>query len=220
MSQKSPAEMSLGQWYSWIAILFFICSFPFSLFLPLWVSWENQILENAQAAVLILGAIIAFCFGLKAQGRMRVFWFSMVPIWIIMFARELSWGAVFFAPTSVSEEGPMFASSELWYHPYRTPVVLVIVAGIAIGFARSRAPRILFDLIAERKFPFFEIAGFVVAMLVSTAAENHLRLSLDSWPGHHQIVEETMELAAYIFIVAAQQKIWTSLTNDTRRNRE
>ncbi len=91
----------------WIAVVIFLCSFPFSLYLPLWTSWENQILENAQAATLAFGAIVALIFGLCSTGKKRLFWLSVIPIWIIMTARELNWGAVFFDPTSISEEGPL-----------------------------------------------------------------------------------------------------------------
>lgn len=211
MPRAQTTTPDLDRLYRWLAIILFFCSFPFSLYFPIWISWENQILENAQAAVLFLGAVVAFVFALRSEGKIRIFWFAVVPIWIIMFARELSWGAVFFAPTSVSEEGPMFASSQLWYHPYRTPVVLVLVAGTAIGFALSHAPRLFYGLLASRRFPFFDIAGFVVAILFSTAAENHIGLSINWWPGFHQIIEETMELAAYVFLLSAQQRVRTAL---------
>nr|WP_247876710.1 hypothetical protein [Ochrobactrum sp. CM-21-5] len=194
--------------YRWVAIAIFLCSFPFSLFLPIWVSWENQILENAQAVVLLLGAVAALIFGLSTDGKRRVFWLSVVPIWLIMVARELNWGAVFFDPTSISAEGPLFASSQLWYHPYRTPVVLLMIAGFVAGFAASKAPRVIYNLLISGKFPFFDIAGFIVAMLFSTAAESHVGLSMAWWIGQNQIVEETMELAAYIFVLSAQYRVW------------
>ncbi|AIJ53363.1 hypothetical protein P053_01160 [Brucella abortus 01-4165] len=65
MTQANNIHASLR----WIAVVIFLCSFPFSLYLPLWVSWENQIIENAQAVTLALGAVISLVFGLCSSGK-------------------------------------------------------------------------------------------------------------------------------------------------------
>lgn len=211
MTQANNIHASLR----WIAVVIFLCSFPFSLYLPLWISWENQIIENSQAVTLALGAVISLVFGLCSSGKKRIFWLSVIPIWIIMTARELNWGAVFFDPTSMSEEGPSFASSKLWFHPYRTPVVLVLLTIFATGFILSKGPRIIADMLVSLEFPFFDLFGFVLAMLLSTAAEGHVHLSIDWWSGQHQILEETVETAAYIFLFAAQFDVWSKFPDNS-----
>ncbi|QTN99183.1 hypothetical protein J8E27_03325 [Brucella sp. 458] len=132
-----------------------------------------------------------------------------------MTARELNWGAVFFDPTSMSEDGPSFASSKLWFHPYRTPVVLVLLTIFATGFILSKGPRIIADMLVNLEFPFFDLIGFVLAMLLSTAAEGHVHLSIDWWSGQHQILEETVETAAYIFLFAAQFDVWSKFPDNS-----
>ncbi|AEW17385.1 hypothetical protein P865_14135 [Brucella abortus 82] len=149
------------------------------------------------------------------QRQKRIFWLSVIPIWIIMTARELNWGAVFFDPTSMSEDGPSFASSKLWFHPYRPPVVLVLLVIFATGFILSKGPRIIADMLVNLEFPFFDLFGFALAMLLSTAAEGHVHLSIDWWSGQHQILEETIETAAYIFLFAAQFDVWSKFPDNS-----
>ncbi len=76
-----------------------------------------------------------------------------------MTARELNWGAVFFDPTSMSEDGPSFASSKLWFHPYRPPVVLVLLVIFATGFILSKGPRIIADMLVNLEFPFLTFSA-------------------------------------------------------------
>ncbi len=159
----------------------------------------------------------ALFFAFKTQGRERIFWLAITPIWLIMVARELNWGAVFYPPTGFSEEeGPMYASAKLWYHPYRTPIVAIVIAAQVVGFTFSRSWRVVPGIMAQWKFPFFDIACFVVAMLISTASEQHIDLSMAWWPGYGEMVEETMELAAYIFLLSAQYRVWLTLRNSPR----
>ncbi|ENR03602.1 hypothetical protein DK68_456 [Brucella suis] len=52
-------------------------------------------------------------------------------------------------------------------------------------------------------------------MLLSTAAEGHVHLSIDWWSGQHQILEETIETAAYIFLFAAQFDVWSKFPDNS-----
>lgn len=49
-------------------------------------------------------------------------------------------------------------------------------------------------------------------MLVSTASEGHMGLGLGGWSGDHQVLEEAIELAAYLFLFSGQLKM-TRITN-------
>uniref|UniRef100_UPI00190F5564 hypothetical protein n=1 Tax=Microbacterium sp. 18062 TaxID=2681410 RepID=UPI00190F5564 len=40
---------------------------------------------------------------------------AVVPLWCLMAARELSWGAAFLPPMGFGEDGPTYSSSTLWY---------------------------------------------------------------------------------------------------------
>lgn len=50
-----------------------------------------------------------------------------------------------------------------------------------------------------------------ISFLLMTAAEGHMHMSLDAYVGVAQIVEETVELAGYLFLLTAQQRIRAAL---------
>lgn len=60
----------------------------------------------------------------------------------------------------------------------------------------------------EGRIPLFDIIAFTACMLISTASEGHMGLSLGSWTGDHQVLEETVELAAYFFLFSGQLKLF------------
>ena len=45
-----------------------------------------------------------------------------VPVWLLLAARELSWGAALLPPLSIGADGPEYSSSVLWYKPAVAPV--------------------------------------------------------------------------------------------------
>ncbi len=88
-----------------------------------------------------------------------------------------------------------------------TPIVC-IAALVALGLVLVGRPVALWkDCVARSCLPVVEFAGFAAAMLVSTAAENHMGMSLAWWHGDLQVVEETVETAAYVFIAAGVARV-------------
>ncbi|GAA5658585.1 hypothetical protein Brsp06_04970 [Brucella sp. NBRC 13694] len=201
--------------WRWAGVAAFLLSFPISLISPLWISWENQILENMQVFVLAVGAAFCIRLVLRSSSMHRLFWLSILPLWCILIAREVSWGAVFLEPIAASELGPQFSSSQLSYYPARTPLVFLIIIASCVGLYFSKPWHSLCILLQSRKLPFFDFLGFFVSMIASAAAEHHLGLSLNWWSGHAQVIEETMELAAYLFLVSGQIVLWRGACSNT-----
>lgn len=195
-----------------LVIVGYVASYPLAFKLPVKWSWENQFIENAQAGVLLVGFLLALYFAFKAPKRScSWFWLMIAPIWFILFARELSWGAVFLEPSSMDVlTGPIFSSSRLWYKS----VVYPCVGGLALCclciFVLSKQYHTLARLWRWRGFPVLEMVLAVFGALLSTAAEGHGGLVLPGGLGHGQaqIVEELSELFVYIAIFAAQWRVY------------
>lgn len=199
----------------WIGLAVLVASFALAEALPVWTSFENGPVENTQVVVLLIGAAFAWAFGRKGDGAPRSgwFWAATVPVWITMVLRELSWGAVFLTPLAVTAHGPQFSSDLLWYKPYVTPVLQGILVLVVASFLYGRGLQRLGRLIMARRFPLWDLALFVLAMLVSTAAEGHMGLSLPAF-GDGQVTEETSELAGYLFLLSAQCRVFMALRGE------
>ncbi len=135
----------------------------------------------------------------------------VTPIWFAMAARELSWGAVFMTPLSISPEtGPTFSSRhQLAYSSAVAPVLVLLALGCLWIFIRSQQYRTLAALWRQRSFPVAEIVLFAAGMVVSAACEGHLGLNVPltaEWA--RQNLEELAELWAYLALVAAQYRVW------------
>lgn len=194
----------------WLGLAILIASLPLSLVLPGWTSWENGPIEDAQTMVLLIGSLAAIAYAIRGQGRQKLIWLAVVPVWFAMCVRELSWGAVFLPPAGMTEHGPQFSTALLWYKPYVTPVLITLLI-LSIGsFAKGGGFSIFGRLFGHRLFPVRDIVAFVVAMLASAAAEGHMGLSLGSW-GEPQVIEEMAELAAYVFLLSAQARVHAAL---------
>ncbi|MCJ8139408.1 hypothetical protein [Falsirhodobacter halotolerans] len=220
MPTPKPARNATLWNQGWMAAgaALLILAWPFSLFLPVRISWENGVLENTQVVVLLVASIQACRTASSDVGRRTYIWSGAAILLIILTLRELSWGAVFQEPISVTTHGPTFSSSRLWYRPLVAPIIGAAAFGALLLILFGRPIAFLKECAANACLPLMEFLGFAIAMLLSTAAESHMGMSLDVWPGDLQVVEETVETAAYMFIAAglAKTSYLATRTNKTR----
>lgn len=230
----APAELELSAAAAarrrrmWLAclLLVLVLSYPATAMLPLSVAWENGWLENAQVVVLLAGAVMAVvhardpAFGSPPQGQAaRGLAWALVPLWLLLAARELSWGAVFLPPVELTYEGPVFASSQLWYKPAVYPLAALMLAVCAWLLVRCRADRILLSLVRARQFVWAEVAVFLLAGLLSTYAEEHLGIAIAApLYGRTVIMEEWAEVVAYATLVLAQWQVFFCLRSAVLRH--
>jgi hypothetical protein len=196
----------------WAGAALLAISFASAGILPAWTGFENGPIENAQVLILLGGAVVAMVFAADEQSTLRWFWLAVVPVWITLALRELSWGGVFMPALSVSEHGPYFSSSQLWYRPYIVPMLVAVSLLVAVFFIKAKGPHILKYLFTTRQFPYADIVLVIVAMIVSAGAEGHMGLSFGDW-GHMQVLEEMSETAAYVFLLSAQARVRLALRN-------
>ncbi|MFD2298604.1 hypothetical protein QRO11_10950 [Paracidovorax citrulli] len=182
--------------------------------LPVSAGWENGLLEDIQVVVLLAGAGMAVLAarrqvagdseGLVAKG----FAMAAAPVWCLLTARELSWGAALLPPIDFSAEGPVYSSAHLWYKPAVVPLALIVLAWCAWVLLRSRILRAVPALLRSPQFVWAELAILLLAAALSTYAEGHLGIPVASFlQGRAVVVEEWAELFAYFALVVAQWQI-------------
>ncbi len=101
-----------------------ILSVPLAFVLPVELSFENGLIENAQIVVLIVGALWVLNVSSPLKWFQRFFAAGM---FLIVF-RELSWGRVFF-PVSMETLGSVFI--DMAHFKYGTEVHVAMVAYVA-----------------------------------------------------------------------------------------
>ena len=194
----------------WVGSALLAFSFASAGILPAWAGFENGPIEVGQVVLLLGGAIIALLFAIRNQTRLRWFWHAVSLIWTVLALRELSWGGVFMPPLLMSEQGPYFSSTQLWFKPYIFPALFAVALVVGAFFVKGKAPYVLKFLLISRRFPFADIVLFAAAMIVSAGAEGHMGQSFGNW-GHMQVLEEMSEMAAYVFLLSAQARVKLAL---------
>lgn len=207
--QASPRHFFCFVVALWLAIGFFAVPV-----LPARAAWENGWIENLQLAILVGGGVIALGRAIASwrQGAgpdVVALTVCLVPVWLLLAARELSWGAALLPPLSIGADGPEYSSSVLWYKPAVAPVAVALLVGAGCLFAWFRAERLVWAVLRAGHFPWIELCLGMAAALLSTYGEGHL-LGMHVSPhwGHNAaVLEEWAEVAAYMALVLAQWQV-------------
>ncbi|NGZ84194.1 hypothetical protein [Duganella aceris] len=193
----------------WLLILFCIAAYPVSLRLPPRWGWEDGPIENAQAAVLLAGCVWAVFISLRARrAPLAALARCAAPLWLVLTARELSWGAVFMHPLGHSDEGPVFSSALLWYKPLVLPTVALVMAWMAYSAWRHRLDRLLIEIVVDGRFPWLPACLATLCMLGSGCAEGHLKCGIQFHHLQAEVFEELAELIAYLALFVGQYNVF------------
>ena len=191
-----------------LALLGLLSCYPLSFVLPPRYGWENGAVEWAQVLILLVGLVFALRYATRALDAVgQHFWLMIAPFWLIFMGREISWGAVFLKPVHIDEEGPGFSSSLLWYKPAVYPFLGLLLAVCVYLMLRHRLWQVLWRLLRDRQFPVLQLALSIITILVSTNAEGHGWYAFELPRPQMQVMEEIVELAAYVSLLAAQFRI-------------
>lgn len=211
-----------NQNFTWLnfLILFGICiSFPLTMVIPQWASWESGPLERAQNLILLIGCWSA----LAAAKHLRLFSSKALLaiaalFWLAFFGRETGWGAVFMPPSGMTEWGPKWTSKYLWYRPAVPYVVGAMAMLAAYWFVRYKVwSAALVPLAREHALPLFALAQFALCMVLSTNAEGHGFYRLQNWYGTQvMVLEELVEICGYLALLLAQTMVIHHLRKQQR----
>lgn len=196
----------------WVAVLWLLAVVPLASVLPRTLAWENALIENTQLAELLLGCVIAAWWSFKRpMARGGALALGLAPVWFVLAARETSWGATLGAPLYMSANGPVFSSSQLAYKPVVYPVIGLLLLFSVVVFVRFRVLPQVMSLIRSGRFPWPELALVVVAAMLSTIGEGHLK---GVWTPPEQmgaLIEELSEVAAYGMLMLAQWSVFRQI---------
>lgn len=191
--------------YRIISPICLVLGFIFYNYLPAEWGKENGSLEWLQAIILLLGAFI--CWWASASNKMdfknKLFWFSAMTLFLILSARELSWGRVFF-PSATKAHGQFVSLHDLWYGPAVYPLLTMILLCLTFVFIKYKLYNIPLNLIQDRLFPWTDFAVTVLSALVSYVAEKKL---------HLPIMEELAETIAYIGLIVLSLRVKHALSS-------
>ncbi len=189
-------------------ICFLVLIYPLYRILPLWMAWENNILENTQAVILLAGFLVALYFAFLTRDTVETkFWRAIAPFWLLALGRELSWGRVFLMPIKFTSHGPVFPPMDtIPYHPAIYLVVFLCLVFGLYSFFKNRCYRILLQSVRQKRFPILEFAIIIVAAILSTLAEkDHFHLL----GVHNEAMEELLELLSYMGLFLTQLNFYS-----------
>lgn len=204
---KPPVRARYGP-ALWVACAL-LCCWPLAGLLPSAWALENGVVENLQVAVLAFGGLCAAWQARHAATRADALLAAcMVPLWMLLAGRELSWGAAFLAPTGDVHGVALYSSRYLWYKPAVAPLATLAVLVVAATMWRHRLWRHAWRLV--RRHPALAPLLLLAALSAASAecAEGHLGCALPLLPMRAMALEELWELVAYVGVVAAQ---WMAL---------
>lgn len=192
--QRLSSSLRARPW-EWLLLAVLLLGYPLSALLtPEW-SVENGILENLQVVVLAGGMVHALMlFQASRPARSAMLALCAAPMWLLLAARELSWGRVLLPEPGQSLSG--LAGSVVWLQPLLRPVVLVLVLWMLLAAWRHRIDQPLRSAFARRT-PWLCLGIVLAAGMGSTCAEGHMGCSLTLPATRSQAIEELVELVAY-----------------------
>ena len=168
-----------------------VLSVPLAFVLPVEWSFENGLIENAQVAVLILGAVLTLT--IKSSAQMKWFRRFFAAGLFLMALRELSWGRVFF-PVDMEDFGEVFVS--MADYPYRIPVyIFLAIYGAAMLFVLIKFVPVKKILLSRQPLAAFAL---ILATIILAHIGDKGRL-IDK--AHGQILEELNELLMYLLLL-------------------
>lgn len=189
-------------------LLALLACFPAAMLLPRTWGWENGVLETVQVLVLLAGAVLAAAAWWRQRpSPMALLALCAVPFWLVLAAREMSWGAVLGVPLAFTENGPLFSSRTLWYKPFVASAVGLLLGCTLLRLWTARLDLLLRRLVLEGRIPWLLLGLAVVGEMGSSCAEGRLACTQLAGLPFAMVFEELTELVAYVALVAAQARV-------------
>jgi len=190
-----------GEWALLAALL---ACYPLSLVLPPEWGRENGILENLQVLALVCGCVLALVVFVRLRpARLAMLALWVAPVWLLLAARELSWGRAWRASPGLDAAGRALPADPLWFQPLVWPGAALLVGWLVWSAWHYRLDEVMRMALARRT-PWLVILVALGGALGSTCAEGHMSCSLDMLASRAQVFEELVELLAYLALCSVQ----------------
>lgn len=172
---------------------------PQAFILPVECSYENHLLENLEVFVLGIGFInMLYKTANLNKDKINKFYLACGIFYIVMIARELSYGRVFY-PIGIDKNGEQIFMNihQIWYGPIVYPIIAVLVL-IALFLMIQTYKYIKKEQIIC-SIPRYSIRLFIIMMILSQIVfeKNLIKFLAD----YGQLLEECTEILAYCSLV-------------------
>lgn len=190
-----------------------LLSYFISDYLPVEWGWENSILEWLQVVILTVGLMLNYTWWRDAKSMPQNinnarFLLWAIPLWLLIIARELSWGRVFYSRGFDAVDGPSFLPlSQLPYGSVVYPLLTVIIVVWSYMIIKYRLYKIPYKLLKERRFPVAELIITVFAFIDADIGEHKL---------HLQNMEEFDECLAYLGLILVAYYVKKALRKEAK----
>lgn len=184
-------------YYILIALMILLLSQAFVL--PVEYSYENHLLENLEVLILCIGLVNMLYRTVSLnKNKFNKFYLACGIFYIIMIARELSYGRVFY-PIGIDENGEQIFMNihQIWYGPIVYPIIAVLVL-IALFLMIQTYKYIKKEQIIC-SVPRYSIRLFIIMMILSQIVfeKNLIKFLAD----YGQLLEECTEILAYCSLI-------------------
>lgn len=167
--------------------------------MPIEYSYENHLLENTEVCILGIGLITMFYKMMKINiKKVKIFYLACGIFYMVMIARELSFGRVFY-PIGIDKNGEQVFVNihQLWYgsivYPIITILVLLAIVLMVKIYKYIQKERIICSI------PKYSIRLFIIMLILSQVVfEKNLIVFLADYG---QLLEECTEILAYCSLV-------------------
>lgn len=183
----------------YILIGLMVLLLPQAFILPIECSYENHLLENLEVFVLGIGFINMLYRTVSLnKNKFNKFYLACGIFYIVMIARELSYGRVFY-PIGIDKNGEQVFVNihQLWYgsivYPIITILVLLAIVLMVKTYKYIQKERIICSI------PKYSIRLFIIMLILSQVVfEKNLIVFLADYG---QLLEECTEILAYCSLV-------------------
>lgn len=185
----------------YFGIIMLLLVFPLASILPVQAGWENGLIANAQIVLLALGFLSSMDYGYYYFGKKA---YAFGCLFLLMMARELSWGRVFFPNGKITEMGPEFISM------HNIPGHDVI--NFFIGLAIFSVALFLYKSVDWKNFfkipiPIVTLLIMIIAFFGQILSEKCLFVFLSH--ARNQIAEELFEAIIYFELLSTIQNYYS-----------
>ena len=213
--QHGWRQVRPGEWALLLALL--VC-LPLSAVLPAPWSREGGVLETLQVLVLLGGAALALRVYLRSRRNERpgqtgatgtgMLALCAAPVWVLLAARELSWGRVWLPHPDAQPGAAMALAADaiVWLQPFARPGAMLLLAWLAFCTWHYRLDMPLRAALG-RRVPWLCLLVALGAAMGSTCAEGHMSCSTGLAPGRAEMFEELVELCAYLALCLLQAAV-------------
>lgn len=180
-----------------LCCLLLFLALPLAMLLPAEWGKENGPVENTQVVVILITGLVAYGiykWGVGSRDTKLLYLYT-IPLIMIVAARELSWGRVFYP----DGHGWILPLKALWFGKFVYPVLGFILVAVIIGLFLQKLDKEILLWVKYGRFPILDILMIIGGFLAADLVEHH---SYGFFAQRQELFEESFELIMYCGVLS------------------